>query len=90
MPINKYSCKKCGFEEEYVESISVSKECLHPENCPKCNEGKLEKIEDWTNSHGGFDIIGSCYMNDHGKHAWKKKMNMDERVKVLTGEKTPY
>ena len=29
-------------------------------------------------------------MNEHGKHAWKKRMSLDDQAKVLTGEKNPY
>jgi putative FmdB family regulatory protein len=90
MPINKYHCNSCDFEEEYIESFSTSKELWHPENCPKCNTGKLEKIFDMKDGKGGFDIIGFCFMNTHGKHNWRLGKTQDEISKVLTGEKDPY
>lgn len=90
MPINKYKCLECDFIEEYVESFSTSKENWHPEICPKCNKGNLEKVFDMSDSHGGFDIIGSCYLNDYGKHAWKKRMNKEDQVKVLKDNRSPY
>ena len=90
MAINTYKCTVCDFQEEYIESFSVDKENWHPENCPKCIGGTLEKIFDMTNSHGGFDIIGSCYLNTYGKHNWKARMSLDDQTKVLAGEKDPY
>ena len=90
MPINKYECTECEFSEEYIESFSTSKDSWHPEICPKCGKGKLEKVFDMKDGHGGFDIIGSCYMNDYGKHAWKKNMTTENQVKVLKDNKNPY
>ena len=90
MPTNTYKCPECDFKEEYIESFSTSKENWHPEICPKCNKGTLEKVFDMTNSRGGFDIIGSCYMNDYGKHAWKKNLGIEDQVKVLKENKNPY
>jgi hypothetical protein len=90
MPTNTYKCSNCDFQDEYIESFSIAKENWHPEYCPKCNEGKLEKIEDWSNSRGGFDIIGSCYTNDYGRKAWKKHLSKEDQIKVLTKNKDPY
>lgn len=91
MAINKYSCPDCGFIEEYIESFSVSKALWHPEVCPKCNKGKMEKVFDMKDGHGGFDIIGpGCWLNDHGKHAWKKNLSPEDQVKVLKDNKNPY
>jgi len=90
MPINTYACSECDFKEEYVESFSISKDQWHPEECPKYKKGTLEKVFDMTDSRGGFDIIGSCYMNDHGKHAWKKRLSDEDKVKVLRDNKSPY
>jgi putative FmdB family regulatory protein len=89
MPINRYNCDKCDFTEEYVESFSTSKENWHPENCPKCNEGKLEKVFD-MNGHGGFDIVGYCYNNIYGKKNWKKNLSQEDQIKVLKENKDPY
>lgn len=90
MPNNTYSCSLCGFKEEYIESFSTSKESWHPEICPKCNKGKLEKIFDMTDSKGGFDIIGSCYINDYGKKNWKKHLSQEKQISVLSQNKNPY
>ena len=90
MPIKSYKCDKCEFTEEYVESSSTSKECWHPENCPECKEGKLEKLFDMKDSRGGFDIVGSCYTNDFGRKAWKKNLSQEDQIKVLTQNKNPY
>lgn len=90
MAINTYQCAECGFKEEYIESFSVSKDLWHPETCPKCNKGNMEKIFDMDDGKGGFDIIGECYMNRWGKHAWKSKMSLDDQAKVIAGEKDPY
>ena len=91
MPINTYSCSNCGFKEEYVESISVSKESWHPENCPSCNIGKLEKVFDLAGHTIGIDFIGpGFYINDSGIHNWKSRMSVDEQSKVLTENKNPY
>jgi len=89
MATNTYSCPKCGFKEEYYESISIAKDQWHPEVCPKYGEGKLEKIFDMK-GHGGFDIIGSCYTNDYGRKAWKKNLSESDIGKVLAGKKNPY
>lgn len=91
MPINRYKCNECGFTEEYVESFSTSKESWHPENCPKCKEGKLEKVFDMAGHSIAIDFVGSgFYINDYGKHNWKKGKSSEEISKVLSGEKNPY
>jgi len=91
MPINTYKCDKCGFSDEYIESFSVSEDCKHPEKCPECKKGKMEKVFDMANGHGGFDIVGpGCYLNDYGKHAWKKNLSKEDQIKVLKDNKDPY
>ena len=66
--IADYKCDKCGFMDEYIDSISVAEK--PPEICPKCNEGKMEKQFGFN---GGIDFVGpGFYINDHGKHNWKK------------------
>jgi putative FmdB family regulatory protein len=81
MPIFDYKCDKCGNVEEHI-SFKV------PENCPKCLTGKFE--QQFSPTRISFDIIGSCYMNDYGKHAWKRNMSVADQASVLTGEKNPY
>lgn len=91
MAVNTYKCSQCGFQEEYIESFSVSKELWHPEVCPKCGRGNLEKVFDMVGGHGGFDCVGQgFYINDYGKKAWKQKMNESDKAKVLSGKKNPY
>jgi hypothetical protein len=90
MPINTYVCSECNFKEEYIESFSVTKDKWHPEVCPNCERGKLEKVFDMENGHGGFDIIGYCYNNVYGKKNWKKNLSQEDQVKVLTENKDPY
>lgn len=90
MPTNSYKCPECNFKEEYIEGIQIAKENWHPEICPECGKGKLEKIFDYENSHGGFDIVGWCYMNQHGKHNWRSRMSKEDQAKVMSGEKDPY
>jgi putative FmdB family regulatory protein len=67
MAIYDFRCDKCGHIGEYIISPSVKDEI--PEKCPKCNDGNF--VKQFPNSFA-FDIVGSCYMNDYGKHAWKK------------------
>jgi putative FmdB family regulatory protein len=64
MPINKYNCTECDFSEEYVESFSTSKENWHPEVCPKCEKGNLEKVFDLSGHRIGIDFVGpGFYVN---------------------------
>lgn len=88
MPTYDYKCNECGFMDEYCTGQSVPKAMNPPEVCPKCGKGKLEK--QFSVQGQSFDIVGSCYMNDYGKHAWKKNMSLDDQAKVLTGNKDPY
>ncbi|MFW6173251.1 MAG: FmdB family zinc ribbon protein [Elusimicrobiota bacterium] len=90
MPINTYRCPECEFKKEYIESFSTSKDQWHPEVCPECGKGKLEKVFDYENSHGGFDIIGYCYANTLGKKNWKKHLSKEDQIKVLKDNKNPY
>jgi len=90
MPNNTYVCSACGFQNEYIESFSIAKDQWHPEICPKCGKGKLEKVFDMSNSKGGFDIVGFCYANTYGKKNWKKKMSQSDQIKVLSDQKNPY
>lgn len=86
MPIFDYTCNKCGYSEEIIVSPSVKS--VIPDKCPECSVGVMEK--QFSVSGQSFDIIGSCYMNDYGKHAWKKRMSVSDQARVLSGEKDPY
>lgn len=88
MPTFDFRCTNCGFQEEYCTNASVPKDMRPPEICPKCKQGKMEKL--FSVDGQSFDIVGSCYLNDYGKHAWKKRMSAEEQSKVLSGEKNPY
>ena len=88
MPTWDYLCDKCGYTNEYCTNASLPKEMKPPKKCPECGKGKMKK--QFSVQGQSFDIIGSCYMNDYGKHAWKKHMNDEDKSKVLTGEKNPY
>lgn len=88
MSSNTYSCPSCSFKEEYFESISISKDQWHPEICPNCGKGKLEKVFDMK-GHGGFDVVGG-YDYQYGKKNWKKNLNDSDKAKVLSGKINPY
>lgn len=91
MPINTYKCNKCDFTDEYVEGQQTSKENQHPEKCPKCKKGKMEKVFDLAGNSIGIDFVGKgFYINDYGKHNWKYGKTKEEISKVLAGEKDPY
>ena len=84
-----FKCTECGFKDEYNTGFSVPKSMAPPETCPKCGKGKMEKLYT-PNTNGGFDILGYCYMNEYGKHAWKKRMSATDQANVLMGTKDPY
>jgi len=93
MPIYNYACNKCGFKDEYIIYSGLA-EGKEPTNCPKCNDGKMER-QFATGKTMAFDIIGSCYTNDYGPKAWKKRLSKEDQVKVLTPDingqyKDPY
>lgn len=91
MPTNTYKCSECDFQDEYVESFSTSRKNWHPEVCPQCNKGKLEKIFDMAGHSIGIDFVGpGFFINDSGKHNWRQGKSKDEISKVLAGEKDPY
>jgi len=78
MAIREYKCPVCGFQNEYIESSSVSKTNWHPEICPKCNKSKLEKVETFsffapsvpgTYQHNKkIDKINQALMNPNTNH----------------------
>jgi len=91
MAINTYKCTVCDFQEEYIESTSVAKENWHPDHCPKCIGGTLEKIFDLAGHSIGIDFVGpGFYINDYGIHNYKARMSLDDQAKVMSGEKDPY
>ena len=88
MPIYDYKCPECGYVNEYYTGISIPKAMQPPDTCPSCCKSKLERL--FSPQGQSFDIIGSCYMNDYGKHAWKKHNDLDSQAKILSGEQDPY
>jgi predicted nucleic acid-binding Zn ribbon protein len=91
MPTNTYSCLECGFKEEYIEGAQISKENWHPEVCPKCEKGKLEKTFDLAGNSIGIDFVGpGFYINDSGKHNWRKGKTKEQISKVLANQADPY
>jgi len=90
MAFHDYLCPKCGFKKEYNNSFSLPEDFHPPKDlkCPKCNEGILERV--CSTQRQSFDIVGWCYMNEYGKHAWKKNLPLTEQARVLTRERDPY
>jgi hypothetical protein len=74
---------------EYNTNKSLPAEFRPPEDgkCVECG-GELEKL--FSVQGQSFDIVGYCYMNEYGKHAWKKNLSPVDQAKVLSGDKDPY
>ena len=87
MPILDYQCDKCGFKDEYIVSPSVPKAMLPPEVCPKCNEGKLERL--FSPKGIGFDVPGG-YSYQWGAKNWRLHHTLDEQSKILNNQMSPY
>ncbi len=84
MPMYEYVCDECGNEEEILHLVPISK-VIHPKNCPKCNSDTFHQII----SKCLFDVIdGSDY--NGGKKDFHSRMSMEDRTKVILGEKDPY
>ncbi len=83
--INEKDSKKyCVFKIEVWEHAPYNEKA--PEKCPKCG-GKIER----GIKNSGIDFVGpGFYINDYGKHAYKKRMSISEQADVLTGNKDPY
>lgn len=91
MPTNTYNCPECNFKEEYIEGAHVAKENWHPEVCPECGKGKLEKVFDLAGNSIGIDFVGTgFFINDYGIHNWRSRMSKEDQAKVISGEKDPY
>lgn len=89
MPIFDYQCTKCEFKDEYIKSISVPKEMLPPEVCPKC--GSEMKIEFPISNRVGLDFIGpGFYVTESGRKAWRKNLTSAQQASVLLGERDPW
>lgn len=89
MPAFDYKCKSCNKTFEYNTNKSLPKTMQPPidDICVACG-GDLEK--QFSVQRQSFDIIGYCYMNEYGKHAWKKNMSTSDQAEVLMGNKDPY
>lgn len=81
--MNDYKCnnKKCDFNDEYLDTPSCREDI--PEICPKCKKGKLVKqFPDCSKT--GFDFVGpGFYINDYGKHNWRKGKTAAEQAGYL-------
>jgi putative FmdB family regulatory protein len=89
MPLFDFKCNKCGYINEYNTNESLPLEFRPPKTCPQCGAvDSLEKV--FSAQRQSFDIIGYCYTNEYGKHAWKKNMSVVDQSKVYSGEKNPY
>ena len=91
MPIFDYKCGDCEFRDEYLVSLGTV-DAKEPKECPKCGGG-MEKVSPLVckDCEVGLSLIGpGFFVNDYGKHAWKKNMNISDQAQVLTGDKAPY
>jgi len=87
MPLFDFKCDHCGVVQEFSTNSSLPKSMQVPENCPKCNTGKL--VKQFSVSGQSFDVVGG-YDYEYGKKAWKKNKSVSEQADILTGDKTPY
>lgn len=84
MPTFDYKCCDCGKTVEIITTIKKP-----PKKCEVCG-GKMEKLFS-PNENIGIDFIGSgFYINDHGKHNWKKGKSDSEIADILNSDKSPY
>jgi putative FmdB family regulatory protein len=83
-----FKCTNCGFTDEYFEGFSVNKELMHPEICPKCNNGKM--VKQFSVQGQSFDVVGGSSYHKGGKKDWKHNNSPNEQAKILTGERDPY
>lgn len=93
MALFNYTCDKCSFTDEYIVYLGLA-DGKEPTTCPKCNEGKMVR-QFSTGKTMAFDIVGSCYTNDYGPKAWKKRLSQEDQARVLTPDangqyKDPY
>ena len=83
MAMIDFRCDKCGFTDEYIIYGGLA-EGVAPEKCPKCEDGKMERLFS-TGKSVGIDFVGSgFYINDYGKHNWKRNLSDDDKAKVLS------
>jgi len=84
MPLFDFFCKKCRYTKEYLVKLDVSDA---PKKCLKCG-GKLVKQ---LPNRFSMDFIGpGFYINDYGKHNWKKGKSPSQIADVLNNKKDPY
>jgi len=90
MPGFDYKCDKCNEVMEFFESTALPVEMKVPEDgvCPKCKEGKLQKM--FSAIRTNFDPGRFSYEYEHGKYNWKKKLGPIKSAEVLMGERDPY
>ena len=84
MPLYEFACTVCKYENEELVKQDLSDA---PHFCPKCG-AKLEKK---FPNRFSMDFIGSgFYVNDYGKHNWKKGKSAGHIADVLNNKKDPY
>lgn len=84
MPTIDYKCTSCGKIIEVITTIEKP-----PKFCENC--GSKMKKEFSPNKNLGIDFIGpGFYINDHGKHNWKKGKSDSEIADILNSNKSPY
>jgi putative FmdB family regulatory protein len=89
MPIYDYKCDKCDDTIELLQTFSAVKEEA-PEVCNKCKTGHYEK-QFAPSKRIGIDFIGpGFFINDYGKHNYKRNMSVADQTNVLLGHKDPY
>lgn len=84
MPIIEYLCNDCKHTEEVFYKQSFDK-IVHPDTCEKCNSKNYQIAP----SKCLFDVIDGHDYNG-GKKDYKSRMNVDDQVKVLNGQKDPW
>lgn len=86
MGLNDYVCDdpECGFKDEYFSAVdSLPKEMQAPENCPKCQKGKLVRQ---------FNPTGRVYVPRN----WKEGLSVEKQAELLNPDpgsgkyKNPY
>ena len=87
MPTYRHSCIKCKHTDDIMYSVRIFDENAIMD-CPECKEHTWERVFVGT---GAFRLDGEgWYVNDYGKHAWKKNLSMSDQADVLLDLKDPY
>ncbi len=88
MPLNDYKCIDCGHKDTELQNYKDGELTPKITECPKCKSKQYNKL--FPNSFS-FDLIGpGFYINDHGKHNWKKGKSDTQISDVIGGDVDPY